>query len=109
LEHSRIFYFQNGAEDPVNGLFFTGSADWMVRNLESRVEAITPVESRAFRERLWEILQLSLADQRQAWDMLPDGSYVQRCPGDNPEDPANIGVQQVLMERARLRNETNPI
>ena len=109
LEHSRIFYFQNGANDPVNGLFFTGSADWMVRNLESRVEAITPVDSRQFRERLWEILQLSLADQRQAWDMLPDGTYVQRWPKNNIEDAANIGVQQVLMERSRQRNETNPI
>jgi polyphosphate kinase len=109
LEHSRIFYFRNGAEDPVNGLFFTGSADWMVRNLESRVEAITPVESRAFRERLWEILQLSLSDQRQTWDMHPDGSYVQRTPGKDPENPANIGVQQVLMERSRQRNESTPI
>lgn len=109
LEHSRIFYFRNGAEDPVNGLFFIGSADWMVRNLESRVEAITPVESRPFRERLWEILQLSLSDQRQAWDMHPDGSYVQRSPGKDPEDPANLGVQQILMERTRQRNESNPI
>ena len=93
----------------MNGLFFIGSADWMVRNLESRVEAITPVESRPFRERLWEILQLSLSDQRQAWDMHPDGSYVQRSPGKDPEDPANLGVQQILMERTRQRNESNPI
>ena len=109
LEHSRIFYFRNCADDPVNGLFFTGSADWMVRNLESRVEAITPVESRAFRERLWEILQLSLSDQRQAWDMRSDGSYVQRITGDDRGDAANQGVQQVLMERSRLRSESNPI
>ncbi|MDG2206670.1 MAG: polyphosphate kinase 1 [Pirellulales bacterium] len=105
LEHSRIFYFRNAQEDPVNGLFFTGSADWMVRNLESRVEAITPVEALPFRERLWEILQLSLSDQRQAWDMQPDGSYIQRTAGNDPQDPANQGVQQVLMERARQRSE----
>ncbi len=59
--------------------------------------------------RLWEILQLSLSDQRQAWDMHPDGSYVQRVPGDDSGDPANLGVQQVLMERSRLRSESNPI
>ena len=77
----------------------------MVRNLESRVEAITPVDARLFRERLWEILQLCLSDQRQAWDMQADGSYIQRTPGNDPDDPANQGVQQVLMDRARQRSE----
>jgi len=105
LEHSRIFYFRNGEQDPVAGRFFTGSADWMVRNLESRVEAITPIDPRPFRERLWGILQIMLADQRQAWDMQPDGSYVQRTPGNDLEDPANWGTQQVMMDRARQRNE----
>lgn len=108
LEHSRIFYFRNGAADPIEGRFFIGSADWMVRNLESRVEAITPVAGRPFRERLWEILQLALTDQRQVWDMQPDGSYVQRKPGEDLHDPVNLGTQQVLMERARQRNESNP-
>ena len=108
LEHSRIFYFRNGAADPIEGRFFIGSADWMVRNLESRVEAITPVDGRPFRERLWEILQLALTDQRQVWDMQPDGSYVQRTPGEDLNDPVNLGSQQVLMERSRQRNESNP-
>jgi polyphosphate kinase len=105
LEHTRIFYFRNGEQDPVAGRFFTGSADWMVRNLESRVEAITPIDPRPFRERLWGTLQIMLTDQRQAWDMQSDGSYVQRTPGNDLEDPANRGTQQVLMERARQRNE----
>ena len=57
LEHARIFHFANGAEDPLDGEFFIGSADWMHRNLSDRVEAIAPVEPRALKERLWEILE----------------------------------------------------
>ncbi len=105
LEHSRIFYFRNGAENPIDGEFYVGSADWMVRNLSHRVEAITPIDDRSFRERCWEILQISLNDQRQAWDMQSDGSYIQRTPGDL-DDQSSWGSQQVLMETTRQRNET---
>ncbi len=75
LEHSRIFHFANGEDDPLAGEFYIGSADWMLRNLSRRVEAATPVEDPALRQRLWDILQASLADQRQAWEMQPDGTY----------------------------------
>ena len=88
LEHSRIFYFQNGADDPLAGSFFIGSADWMERNLSDRVEAVVPIEAPGLRERLWRILQIMLHDQRQAWDMKPDGSYVQRIPSPQPLSPA---------------------
>jgi polyphosphate kinase len=103
LEHSRIFFFQNGEEDPLAGLFYLGSADWMERNLSCRVEAVTPVEQRPLRQRLWDILQIHLRDHRQAWDMQPDGSYVQRVPpaeagANNPEVQ---GVQQTLMDLTR--------
>ena len=57
LEHSRIFLFRNGEEDPLAGEFYIGSADWMYRNLSQRVEAATPIDDRPLRERLWEILQ----------------------------------------------------
>lgn len=80
LEHSRIFYFRRGAADPLDGECFLGSADWMYRNMEARVEAITPVEDRASREELWRVLQIHLSDHRSAWDMRPDGTYVQRKP-----------------------------
>jgi polyphosphate kinase len=105
LEHSRIFYFQNGADDPLEGSFFIGSGDWMQRNLSDRVEACTPIELRRHRERLWEILQLMLADQRQAWDMQPDGSYVQRNPSSADGAPgANVlGTHQTLMDLTRRR------
>lgn len=76
LEHSRIFYFCNGGDEQM----FIGSADWMPRNLDRRVEAVTPIECDRILKSLKEILEVSLADNRQAWDLQPDGSYVQRQP-----------------------------
>jgi len=81
LEHSRLFYFANDTD----GCYFIGSADWMPRNLDRRVEAITPVEDKAIHPRLRALLETCLADNRQAWELRPDGSYVQRTPGDEPE------------------------
>jgi polyphosphate kinase len=98
LEHSRIFYFRNGREDDLEGQFFIGSADWMYRNLEHRVEAISPVEQRPLRQRLWHILQVMLNDHRSGWDMHADGSYVQRKPADAAQE---IGTHQTFMNLAR--------
>jgi polyphosphate kinase len=103
LEHSRIYYFRGGAEDPRDGAFFIGSADWMQRNLSKRVEAITPIEPRPLRERLWEILDIMLRDRRQAWDLRPDGSYVQRVPLEGASGPEAVGTHQTLMELTRQR------
>jgi polyphosphate kinase len=98
LEHSRIYYFRNGAEDPLDGLFFIGSADWMYRNLLARVETIVPIERRPLREKCWTILQTLLNDHRQAWDLQPDGSYVQRTPPEGSNDP---GTHETLMALAK--------
>jgi polyphosphate kinase len=77
LEHSRIFYFANaGAEE----LYF-GSADWMPRNFDRRVEVVTPIEDRRLHPRVTSLLETLLADNRQTWDLGPDGAYVQRKPG----------------------------
>lgn len=103
LEHSRIFYFANGQDDPLAGEFFIGSADWMHRNLSGRVEAATPVEDRAARERLWEILDIALRDSRQAWLMQPNGSYVQRHPAADATGPAALGTHTWLMDVTRRR------
>lgn len=103
LEHSRIFYFASGQEDPLAGEFFIGSADWMHRNLSGRVEAAVPVEDRAARERLWEILDICLQDQRQAWLMQPDGSYVQSQPAADATGPAAVGIHAWLMDLTRRR------
>lgn len=96
LEHSRIFYFRNGAADPIDGEFYIGSADWMYRNLHARVEAVVPIIDRGAREKIWEILQLSLKDERQSWQMTSEGNYVQR----KSNEP---GVQQLLMQLAKQR------
>ncbi|MGK7898174.1 MAG: polyphosphate kinase 1 [Xenococcus sp. (in: cyanobacteria)] len=74
LEHSRIFYFHNAGEEEV----YIGSADWMTRNLSRRVEAITPIEEPSLVADLQEILGIMLADNRQAWELQSDGSYIQR-------------------------------
>ncbi|WP_049987229.1 polyphosphate kinase 1 [Halobellus rufus] len=92
LEHSRIFYFEN-AGDPD---YFIGSADWMTRNLDRRVEAVTPIEDEDVRRELDEILERYLRDNRRAWLLQPDGSYVQRSPG---ADEETLDVQDSLMCR----------
>lgn len=94
LEHSRIFYFHNQGQEEV----FIGSADWMPRNLDRRVEAVVQIEDRAITKDLEEILGVMLADNRQAWDLQPDGKYIQRRPApDSPEQSS----QRILMEIAR--------
>ena len=81
LEHSRLWMFGNdGAPE-----YFFGSADWMPRNFDRRVEVVTPVTDPLFQRRLQSVLDVCLSDNRQAWDLRPDGSYVQRDPGDQGE------------------------
>lgn len=96
LEHSRIFYFRNGAADPVDGEFFIGSADWMYRNLHARVEAIVPILDRSLKEKCWDLLQLCIKEQRQAWQMSSDGSYTRKA----SNDP---GLHQILMQIAKTK------
>ncbi|ACB51520.1 polyphosphate kinase [Crocosphaera subtropica ATCC 51142] len=76
LEHSRIFYFHNGGQEEI----YIGSADWMTRNLSRRVEAVTPVEDAKIAQELQEILGVMLSDNRHAWELQSDGSYIQRQP-----------------------------
>jgi len=91
LEHARIYYFSNdGAEE-----YFIGSADPMKRNLESRVECVTPVEDTALRRELETIFEVQLKDRRAAWDMQPDGRYVRRMP---TEDEIQESSQEQLIE-----------
>jgi len=89
LEHARVFYFEN-AGDP---RWFLGSADWMTRNLDNRVEAVTPVEATDLREQLRFVLEASLSDNRRRWEMGSDGSYRQVTPGEEPVRD----VQEILM------------
>ncbi len=74
LEHSRIYHFHNGGNEE----YYIGSADCMKRNLVSRVEVLAPVEPKDLQSELRTILDILLDDQRSAWDMQPDGRYIQR-------------------------------
>jgi polyphosphate kinase len=100
LEHSRIFFFHNNAGAEGQAEYYIGSADWMYRNLTSRVECVTPITDPSLQARLKQIIDILLADRRQAWDMQPDGMYVQRQPDPNDPDSA-IGTHQRLMELTR--------
>jgi polyphosphate kinase len=81
LEHSRAYYFLNGGEEEV----YIGSADWMPRNLDRRIEAVAPIEDPAHRQALRDILLLMWQDNRQAWELQAEGTYHQRHPG--PGEP----------------------
>lgn len=98
LEHSRVFHFANGKENPVEGEFYIGSADWMVRNLSQRVEVVTPVLTGAHKEKLWEFLEICLRDRRQAWILGPDGAYTRLHP-----DEHSVGTHQAVMNLMRSR------
>ncbi len=98
LEHARVYFFNNGGDEE----FFIGSADLMTRNLESRVEILTPIEHPDLRRELQALIETQLADRRSAWDMHADGSYVQRRPRGTHKARSS---QEILMEAARLRSE----
>ena len=100
LEHSRIFWFGRGAADPLDGEFYIGSADWMYRNLNTRVECATPIAIREHRERLWQILQMHLNDRRQQWRMASDGAYTRASTAGVAEhSDALVGPHVLLMRQ----------
>jgi len=74
LEHARIYFFKNGEAEE----YFIASADAMKRNLEARVEVLCPVEQSDLKNHLRILLDTYTTDQCSAWDMLPDGNYIQR-------------------------------
>ncbi len=92
LEHSRIFHFHNDGSDR----YYIGSADWMPRNLDRRVEAIVPIEEPSLQAELAEIMKICLEDNRQAWDMQPDGTYVLRH---RQKGEANRSTHEMLMKK----------
>jgi len=101
LEHSRIFYFKNGGDDEV----FLSSADWMPRNLDRRVETMFPIEDPDLARELVQTLDLYFRDNRNSWELEPDGSYTRRTPGD--EEP--FRVQEHFCRVAEQREERQRI
>ena len=98
LEHSRIYYFYNNGEPET----LIGSADWMRRNLDDRVEVVARVDDEQARTRLQRTLAFCLEDNRQAWDLQPDGRYLLRYP---PKGEKVRAFHDTLMQRARRRTE----
>ena len=92
LEHSRLFWFANGGADEM----YIGSADWMGRNLDRRVEAVVPIEDPNLHGRLLRLIDLYLQDNCSAWDMRSDGSFERRIP-----EEENRAVQAQLMTHWR--------
>jgi polyphosphate kinase len=98
LEHGRIYEFLNGGDRE----YYLGSADWMKRNLDRRVESIAPVEDPKLKEELSRILDVYELDNYSSWDCGPDGSYIRRRTG--PEE-RRYCAQEVFAEMARAQVE----
>jgi len=100
LEHSRVYYFLNGGEDH----YYIGSADWMHRNLDARVEVLCPIDQPKLKAYLQFMLNLYLRDNQQRWSLDPDGAYnrVQK-----KKKQSKVSTHEVLMNHTK--DSTNPI
>lgn len=86
LEHSRLWLFENDGQSEM----LIGSADWMPRNLERRVEAVVPIQDPRLRAKLRSLIVVWLRDDRQAWTLSPDGSWTQLGPGPIPHGSHDV-------------------
>ncbi len=93
LEHARVFRFFTAVEATT----YIGSADMMPRNLDSRIEVITPVRDADLRERIHGVLDLELADNSGSWNLQPDGEWIRRRP---VSGEALVFAQEALMREA---------
>ncbi len=109
LEHSRIFYFYNNGAEEV----YMGSADWMPRNMDRRVEIVFPVEDRELKERAIHILEVMLADNKKAYYKNDKGEYVHSRKEEAvatrfaaPKNGTVTGAQDTFMKEAKEGNAT---
>lgn len=100
LEHSRIFYFQNGGHEEV----YLSSADWMIRNLDKRLELLFPVQQEDLKKRLSQMLQAYFADNQKSRQLLPDGRYEKVAASGDP-----VRVQERLFEEAVEAAKSNAL
>jgi polyphosphate kinase len=100
LEHSRIYYFENGGNPEV----YVGSADLMERNLDRRVEVLCPINDPAMRQLLRDaVLEVLLSDTDRAWMLQTDGSYLRATP---PPDVPPLNSHKFLLEWYAAQHET---
>lgn len=97
LEHARVYWFANG-DGPGQPHYLIGSADMMSRNLDRRVEALVPVIDEAARGELDQIMEANLADDRRAWTLQADGSWI-------PPDPSGTMEMQLLLHEQGIGKE----
>jgi polyphosphate kinase len=100
LEHGRVYEFANGA-GPGRPAHYIGSADWMPRNLDRRVEALTPVDDETLQAQLEEILDVNLVDDVLAWSLGPEGVW-RKVPTVHGRD-THVRLQELALERGRHR------
>ncbi len=106
LEHSRIFYFENGGNPEV----FLASADWMPRNFWRRIETLFPIEEASLQARIvGDIIQPILSDTVKVRELSSDGTYRRRTPGEG-ETPlrSQIALQHLAREAARESTDVRP-
>jgi polyphosphate kinase len=97
LEHSRVYVFR----DRDGSRYYMGSADLMPRNLDNRVEVITPIEDELVQRSCDDVLEATLADNRSAWRLLPDGEWERLRPGEGePERSAQDELMRHALGRA---------
>jgi polyphosphate kinase len=100
LEHSRIYYFENGGSPEV----YIGSADLMERNLDRRVEVLCPINDPAMRQQIRDaVLEVLLSDTDRAWTLQTDGSYVRASA---PEGVPPLNSQRFLLEWYAAQHES---
>jgi polyphosphate kinase len=105
LEHSRIYYFANGA-GPGQPVYYIGSADLMPRNLDRRIEALMPVTGPALQAQLHEILDVNLADDSLAWTLEADGSWTKVPTAETgPSCDSHHRLQELAQARASHQPE----
>ncbi len=100
LEHSRIYYFMNGG----NHVYAIGSADWMHRNLDARVEAITPIEKNRLKKYLQFVLNVYLQDNQQRWQLNEDGTYTRVAKN---KGERKVATHKILMNH--MKDSARPI
>jgi polyphosphate kinase len=101
LEHSRIYRFDNGGRPE----YFMGSADWMARNLNARMETIAPILDPVLEGEIDEIVAVYERDNVSAWDCDPEGRYVRRRPAAGEE---RRSTQEILIRRSQHGDHSEP-
>ena len=101
LEHSRVFKFENAG----NPKIYMGSADWMPRNLDRRIELVFPIEDEDLKQRAFEILDILLNDNTNARMMLPDTSYQHVSRRGRTACSSQLTFYRIAKERLKAKEE----